>query len=53
MKVEVALAVEEQEFFNVVRVALERQDRVALPKTVEDWRRVAQDFAHKLAPAES
>lgn len=51
MKVEVALAVDEREFFTVVRAALERQDRVALPKDLEEWRRVAQDFAHQLAPA--
>ncbi len=50
-QVEVALAVDQTEFFFEVRSAIAANSQMATPVTNEDWRNVEQEFRLKFRPA--
>jgi hypothetical protein len=47
LQVEVSLGVDERDFFNIIRNALDQQKVIALPKQPEDWRRIERDFSSR------
>lgn len=51
LEVEVTLAVDEHDFFDVMRSALSAQQDVAVPKEDQEWDRLERDFGAKLKPA--
>lgn len=51
LQVEVALAVDEQDLFSVVRDALSQQNAIPLPKDSADWKRIERDFNARFIPA--
>jgi hypothetical protein len=51
LDVEVALAADSKELFEVFRVAIENQERLPKPKAAEDWRDIEKDFVAKMAAA--
>ena len=51
LQVEVSLGVDERDFFNVVRNALQRQKQIKVPPMESnDWKRIEDDFAARFAP---
>jgi hypothetical protein len=51
LEVEVTLAVDEHDFFDVMRTALSAQREVAVPKEDREWDRLERDFGAQLKPA--
>lgn len=45
LEVEVALGVDERDFFSVYRSAVTRQESLPLPKGPEEWRQLERDFS--------
>jgi hypothetical protein len=51
LQVEVSLAIDEQDLFDVVRTALDHQSNTPVPQTPDDWKRVQRDFNARFIPA--
>ncbi len=51
LTVEVSLAVDHNDFFDVVKTALLRQNVVRCPRDERSWQRIAKDFLARFVPA--
>ena len=50
LQVEVALGIDERDFFSVYRSAVTRQQNVPLPREPADWQRLEREFASHFRP---
>src|SRR5258706_4518071 len=51
LDVEVALAADPRDFFNITQETLQNQNKLPVPKNPEDWRDLEKNFLAKTAPA--